>query len=238
MEHQHTRNSNPRELQMARSMCWHCQSEVSGEYFCDRCVKVQPVSKELDYFTCLGFPRRLTIDQHQLESKFYELSRVFHPDFYQNKSVDEQAISLGNSAMLNTAYRTLRDPIERAEYLLGLEAGAMKEIRNTPPSDLFEEILELQDTLNEYRVAGQRSETESTLRAKLQSERNTLEQRQRDMEAALKQLFVQWDALQDRGEATSQARAERDRILREMREQLSNRTYVKNIVSDLVSTIG
>src|SRR5205085_2682376 len=152
--------------------------------------------------------------------------------------VDEQAISLGNSAMLNTAYRTLRDPIERAEYLLGLEAGAVKEIRNTPPSDLFEEILELQDTLNEYRAAGQTSEIESTLRAKLQSERSRLEQRQRDMEAALQQLFVQWDALQDRGEATSQARTERDRILKEMREQLSNRTYVKNIVSDLVSTIG
>jgi molecular chaperone HscB len=65
-----------------------------------------------------------------------------------------------------------------------------------------------------------------------------LEQRQRDMEAALQQLFVEWDALQDRGEATSQARTERDRILKQMRENLSNRTYVKNIVSDLVSTIG
>jgi molecular chaperone HscB len=238
MNHQHTHTSSPRELQMARSMCWHCQSEVSGEYFCERCVKVQPVSKELDYFTCLGLPRRLMIDQRQLESKFYELSRAFHPDFYQNKSAAEQTISLSNSAQLNSAYRTLRDPIERAEYLLSLEAGAVKEIRNTPPSDLFEEILELQDTLNEYRAAGQTSEAGSTLRAKLQSERNTLEQRQRGMEAALQQLFVQWDSLQDRGEATSQARAERDRILKEMREQLSNRTYVKNIVSDLVSTIG
>jgi molecular chaperone HscB len=238
MDHQHTHSSNPRNLQMARSMCWHCQSEVSGEYFCDRCVKVQPVSKELDYFTCLGLPRRLTIDQHQLENKFYELSRAFHPDFYQNKSVDEQNISLGNSALLNTAYRTLRDPIERAEYLLDLEAGSVKEIRNSPPADLFEEILELQDTLNEYRAAGRTSEADSTLRTKLQSERDTLVQRQRDMEAALQQLFVQWDALQDRGEATSQTRAERDRILKQMREHLSNRTYVKNIVSNLVSTIG
>jgi molecular chaperone HscB len=152
--------------------------------------------------------------------------------------VAEQTISLGNSAMLNTAYRTLRDPIERAEYLLDLEAGSVKEIRNSPPADLFEEILELQDTLNEYRAAGRASETESTLRAKLQSERNTLEQRQRDMEGTLQQLFVQWDRLQDRGEATDQARAERDRILKQMREHLSNRTYVKNIVSDLVSTIG
>ena len=238
MDHQHTHSSSPRELQMARSMCWHCQSEVSGEYFCDRCVKVQPVSKELDYFTCMGFPRRLTIDQHQLETKFYELSRAFHPDFYQNKSTAEQTISLDNSALLNTAYRTLRDPIERAEYLLDLEAGSVKQIRNSPPADLFEEILELQDTLNEYRAAERTSGTESTLRAKLQSERSTLERRQHDMEAALQQLFVQWDALQDRGDATDQARAERNRILKQMRESLSNRTYVKNIVNDLVSTIG
>jgi len=238
LDHQHTHRSSPRELQMARSMCWHCQSEVSGEYFCDRCVKVQPVSKELDYFTCLGLPRRLTIDQHQLETKFYELSRVFHPDFYQNKSEAEQTISLGNSAMLNTAYRTLRDPIERAEYLVGLEAGAVKEIRNSPPADLFEEILELQDTLNEYRTADRTSEAEATLRAKIQSERSTLEQRQRDMEATLQQLFIQWDSLQDRGEATDQARVERDRLLKQMRENLSNRTYVKNIVKDLASTVG
>ena len=238
LDHQHSHRSSPRELQMARSMCWHCQSEVSGEYFCERCVKVQPVSKELDYFTCLDLPRRLTIDQHQLEAKFYELSRAFHPDFYQNKSPAEQTISLGNSAMLNTAYRTLRDPIERAEYLLGLEAGAVKEIRNSPPADLFEEIIELQDTLNEYRTADRTSEAEATLRAKIQSERSTLEQRQRDMEATLQQLFIQWDSLQDQGQATDQARVERDRLLKQMRENLSNRTYVKNIVKDLASTVG
>lgn len=234
--HQHT--SDRRELQMARSMCWHCQSEVSGEYFCDRCVKVQPVSKELDYFTCFGFPRRLSIDQQKLETKFYELSRAFHPDFYQNKSGEEQTISLGNSAMLNTAYRTLRDPIQRAEYLLDLEAGAVKDIRTTTPADLFEEILELQDTLDEFRAVDRTSDAAVSLRTRLQSERATLEQRQRDMEAQIQQLFGRWDALQDRGEATEQARAERDRILKEIRDILSNRTYVKNIVNDLIATIA
>ncbi len=238
MDHQHTHSSNPRELQMARSMCWHCQSEVSGEYFCDRCVKVQPVSKETDYFTCFGFPRRLTIDQSKLEAKFYELSRAFHPDFYQNKSETEQTISLGNSATLNSAYRTLRDPIQRTEYLLDLEAGAVKEIRNSPPADLFEEILELQDTLNEYRAADRTSETGQQLRAKLQAEQLTLEQRKQDMETSLQQLFTDWDKLQDQGDATSQARSERDRLLKQMREILSNRTYVKSIVNDLVATIG
>ncbi|MBI3355507.1 MAG: Fe-S protein assembly co-chaperone HscB [Nitrospirae bacterium] len=238
MDHHRTHGTNPRELQMARSMCWHCQSEVAGEYFCERCVKVQPVSKDVDYFTCLGLPRRLTIDLPQLETKFYELSRAFHPDFFQGKSAEEQTISLGNSAMLNSAYRTLRDPIQRAEYLLDLEAGAVKEIRTSPPADLFEEILELQDTLDEYRAADRSSAATSALRTKLQAERVTLERRQQDMETNLQQLFTNWDALQDRGEATDRARAERDRILKQMREILSNRTYVKNIINDLVATIA
>ena len=238
MEHSHTHSAGRRELQMARSMCWHCQSEVSGEYFCERCVKVQPVSKEADYFTCLGFPRRLTIDQQKLEEKFYELSRAFHPDFYQNKSDTEQAISLSNAATLNTAYRTLRDPIQRAEYLIAIEAGAMKEIRTSPPADLFEEILELQDILEEYRTSDQSSERGRKLRAQLQTAQQTLERRKHEMEAQLEGLFVDWDALQDRGEATSASRTERDRLLKHMREILSNRTYVSSIVDDLVNTIG
>jgi molecular chaperone HscB len=238
MDHSHTHSAGRRELQMARSMCWHCQSEVSGEYFCERCVKVQPVSKEADYFTCLGFPRRLTIDPQKLEAKFYELSRAFHPDFYQNKSETEQAISLSNAATLNTAYRTLRDPIQRAEYLLAIEAGAVKEIRTSPPADLFEEILELQETLEAYRASDQSSETGQQLRAQLQKEQHALEQRKQGMEAQLERLFGEWDSLQDTGEATSDTRAQRDRLLKHMREILSNRTYVRNIVNDLVATIG
>lgn len=238
MEHSHIHSPGRRELQMARSMCWHCQSEVSGEYFCERCVKVQPVSKEADYFTCLGFPRRLTIDPQELEAKFYELSRAFHPDFYQNKSETEQAISLSNAATLNTAYRTLRDPIQRAEYLVDLEAGSVKEIRMSPPADLFEEILGLQETLEEYRASDQSSDDGRRLRTQLQTEQHRLEQRKREMEAQLERLFMEWDDLQERGEATSQTRAERDRLLKLMREILSNRTYVKNIVNDLVATIG
>lgn len=218
-------------------MCWHCQSEVAGEYFCERCVKVQPVSKETDYFTCLGFPRRLTIDPAELEAKFYEMSRAFHPDFYQGKSETEQAISLANAAMLNTAYRTLRDPIQRAEYLLDLEAGSVKEIRSSPPADLFEEILELQETLEEYRAGDPSSEEGLQLRAKLQKEQQALEDRKQEMETQLQSLYSEWDALQDRGEASPQARAERDRLLKQMREILSNRTYVKNIVNDLAETI-
>lgn len=211
---------------------------MSGEYFCERCVKVQPVSKETDYFTCLGIPRRLALDPKKLEAKFYELSRAFHPDFYQTKSPTEQTISLGNAAVLNTAYRTLRDPIQRAEYLLALESGSVKDIRTSPPADLFEEILELQDTLEQYRASDRESDEGHRLHTTLQTEQQTLERRREEMESQLRQLFMDWDQVQDRGEATSQARAERDRILKQMRELLSHRTYINNIVNDLAATIA
>jgi molecular chaperone HscB len=236
---QHTpQPERARGLQMARSMCWHCQSEVTGEYFCDRCVKVQPVSKETDYFTCFGVPRRLLLDPQKLEAKFYELSRTFHPDFYQTKSSAEQTISLSNAAVLNTAYRTLREPIQRAEYLLALETGSVKDIRTSPPADLFEEILELQDTLEEYRASDRDSDQGHRLRDTLQTEQEALERRKHEMEAQLQQLFADWDQLQDAGEATSHARVERDRILKQMRDLLSHRTYINNIVNDLAATIS
>lgn len=238
MDHHTPQADRVRGLQMARSMCWHCQSEVTGEYFCERCVKVQPVSKDTDYFTCLGFPRRLTLDPQKLEAKFYELSRTFHPDFYQTKSAAEQEISLGNAAVLNTAYRTLRDPILRAEYLLALEAGSAKDIRTSPPADLFEEILELQETIEEYRTSDPDAEEGRRLRAVLQTEQQALERRKEEMESRLRQLFADWDKLQDAEEATSPARAERDRLLKQMRDLLSHRTYINNIVNDLAATIA
>jgi molecular chaperone HscB len=228
------------ELQMARSMCWHCQSEVTGEYFCEQCVKVQPVSKDVDYFTCLGLPRRLSIDIGGLERKFYELSRAFHPDFYQNKTETEQEISLANSAMLNTAYRTLKDPFQRAEYLVRLEAGSAKDIRSTPPADLFEEILSLQEDLEEFRTAEaeQDSSALGPLREKLSVDRAQLERRQQDMERRLFELFEAWDRLQDGSVANDRTRPQREALLKEMREILSNRTYLRNIIGDMVATTG
>jgi molecular chaperone HscB len=229
-------------LQMARSMCWHCQSEVTGEYFCEQCVKVQPLSKELDYFTCLGLPRKLSIDPQDLERRFYALSRSFHPDFYQVKSETEKTISLGNSALLNTAYRTLKDPITRAEYLLRLEAGAAKDIRNSPPADLFEEILALQEDLDAYRAIESNggSAEQRRLKAKLDEDRRMLEQRQRDMDRHLAALFSRWDALHDQAAAQPQPQTEavhdqKTAVLKDMRELLSNRTYLRNIVDDLVA---
>lgn len=207
---------------------------------CGRCVKVQPLSKELDFFTCMKLPRRLNIDLKQLETTFYELSRAFHPDFFSQKDETEKAISLGNSALLNTAYRTLKDPIQRAEYLVRLEAGAAKDIRANPPADLFEEILELQEDLEEFDTLSPETDPErmQALRAKLEADRHTLEQRQAQLDAELQRAFDEWDALQTSETATDDIQTKKQAILQDLREILSNRTYVRNILADVIQRLS
>ncbi len=229
-----------RDLPMARSMCWHCQSEVPGGYFCGRCVKVQPLSKELDYFTCLNLPRKLNLDDKALEETFYALSRTFHPDYFATKDASEKAISLGNTALLNAAYRTLKDPIQRVEYLIRLEAGSAQEIRTTPPADLFNEILELQEDVEEFRSLSpeESAERRHALLKKLQADRQTLEARKAAMETRLFAQCDKWDALQNEAEDDAAVQSQKDEVLKGMQELLSNRTYVKNIVNDLAETTG
>ncbi len=233
--------ADPRSLPMARSMCWHCQSEVKGEYLCGRCIKVQPLSTELDYFSCLNLPRKLNIDRDEIEATFYRLNRVFHPDFYaKGDDHNEKTISLGNSALVNTAYRTLRDPIQRAEYLIRLEAGSAKEIRTAPPADLFEEILELQDDLNAFRAGDpkEHSAEMTKLRQTLQAAQASLTNRLQQLDAQLFEAFEVWDALQEETSDEAEAvRVRKEHVLEEMQGILSNRTYVRNIVNDVVATI-
>ena len=219
---------------LARSLCWNCQSDVGGEYFCDHCVKIQPAPPRLDHFQRFGLPRHLTIDLPDLERRFHELSRKFHPDLFQRGSDQEKAISLENSAMLNTAYRTLRDPILRVEYLIRLEEGAAKEIPAKPPSDLLEEILELQETLEEYKQAGKSTPDNSAdLRKGLLSERERIHSRKMVLEKDLVGLFGEWDRLPELLSKPDEQQAQRRSLLQRMKDLLSARAYLKTLLEDL-----
>ncbi|HEV8242776.1 MAG TPA: Fe-S protein assembly co-chaperone HscB [Nitrospirales bacterium] len=229
-----------KELPLARSMCWHCQSDIGGEYFCGQCVKVQPLSKDIDYFTCLGLPRKLNIDTVSLETKFYELSRAFHPDFYEGKSEMERAVSLANSAILNQAYRTLKDPILRVEYLLRLEAGAAKDIPGKAPADLFETILEIQEHLEEFKAAKSQNDAASAARTAdlLKSARKTLDAKRAALESRLAELFQIWDRLVEKVPSHQTHSSQKEQTLKEMRGLLSERTYVTNMLGNIAEALG
>src|SRR5713101_5286506 len=101
------------------SRCWSC-GDMRAAHFCYSCGKVQPPAP-VDYFAFFGLPRKLNVDAAILESAFYALSRKLHPDVYAGHDLREQEWSLEQSSRLNDAYRTLKDPIRRTEYLLRLE---------------------------------------------------------------------------------------------------------------------
>jgi len=223
-----------KELPLARSMCWHCQSDIGGEYFCHQCVKVQPLSKDTDYFTCLGLPRKLNIDTGKLEAKFYEMSRAFHPDFYEGKSEMERAVSLANSATLNQAYQTLKDPIQRVEYLLRLEAGSAKEFPGKAPTDLFETLLEIQEHLEELKaVKAQKGAESANIINQLKAERGTLEAKRTALERRLAELFHVWDRLVEASAHDQTRKAEKEQTLKEMRDLLSQRNYVNTMIANI-----
>ena len=220
---------------LARSLCWHCQSKAGGEYFCDQCIKIQPIAAHVDYFQRFGLPRHLTIDLQELERRFYELSRKFHPDFFQRSSDREQEISLQNSALLNNAYRTLRDPILRVEYLINLEEGAVKDIPAKAPPDLLEEILELQETLETYR---ERRKTDpgksSNIKKALLTERERIQKKKAALENELFGLFEEWDRLEDqRSRDVNELQERRQSVIKRMKELLSARAYLRTVLADL-----
>src|SRR6266852_5429168 len=109
----------------AVASCWSCGT-MRAAHFCSSCGKVQPPFP-VDYFTFFGFPRKLNLDTAVLEKEFYALSRRLHPDVFGLADDRERAWSLEQSSMLNDAYRTLKDPIKRTEYLLRLEGVELEE---------------------------------------------------------------------------------------------------------------
>src|SRR5436853_2617892 len=131
----------------------------------------------MDHFEVFGLPRRLAIDTAELQRKFYELSRLHDPDFHQAASPEEQARTLEASARLNTAYRALRDPIARVEYLVRLEEGRdTKEgatVKPKAPPELLEEMFEIQEALQEAQ-SGQAGGLDAAARETLGAQRERL----------------------------------------------------------------
>src|SRR5258708_5309401 len=79
------------------------------------------------YFTLFQLPQHLNLDVAALEKHFYALSRRLHPDRFASKPASEQEAALSASSRLNDAYRTLKDPILRTQYLLKLEGVELEE---------------------------------------------------------------------------------------------------------------
>lgn len=133
--------------------CWNCQADARGGPLCPSCEKIAPRVPGTTHFEFMGLPARHALDRDALEAKYRELSLKLHPDRYAQADARERRMSLEQSAALNEAFKTLRDPVKRAFYLLklhglDLDREDQGHLRGMPP-EFLEEVLELREALAE-----------------------------------------------------------------------------------------
>jgi molecular chaperone HscB len=180
-----------------------------------------------DFFAVLGLPRRLEIDTAALEATYHRLSRDVHPDFHLHKPADERDRLLARSALVNQAYRALRDFHERVEHLIALEGGAA--LKPKAPPELLEDVLAVQELLEECRAAG-RLDPGGALSTRLTQERERLQSALDALEKELMDRSREWDAAPEDNGAGHEARRE---TLARLQDLLGQRVYVVNLLRDI-----
>ena len=136
-------------------ICWSCEREAGLGPLCAACGAVQPPDPAADHFVVLGLPRQYDLDLAAVEGRYKDLSRKVHPDRFAKADPRARRASLQRTVQLNEAWRTLRDPVRRAEALLALGGVPVAaEGEGAVPPALLMEILELREELGEARVSG------------------------------------------------------------------------------------
>jgi molecular chaperone HscB len=225
----------------ATATCWSCGT-MRAAHFCSACGKVQP-PVPVDYFTFFALPRKLKLDTALLEREFYELSRKLHPDLCARADRREQEWSLEQSSLLNDAYRTLKDPIKRTEYLLRLEGVELEEQSKTAtekaratgemkrqvvPPGLLEEVFELNMQLEVLRAQKKLGEDDPGLIEEIGKQKLALEEKYESLSEELKTHWDDWDRLTDGASEESQRK-----VLDQMVDLLNRRSYIRNLVRDV-----
>jgi molecular chaperone HscB len=192
-----------------------------------------------DYFSLFSLPQHLHLDLAALEKTFYAQSRKLHPDRFAAKPPEAQQAALAASSQLNDAYRTLRDPILRTEYLLSLQGIQLEEQsraatdlakstgtqkKQVAPPDLLEEAFELNMALEEMKMGGD----DPDARGELESARTKFTAMLAETQQTLEGLWTQWDTAVDTSNEPAKAAA-----IQAMVALLNRRSYIRNLVRDV-----
>ena len=149
------------------------------------------------------------------------------------------------SSLLNDAYRTLRNPILRTEYLLHLEGVELEEQSKSAtekarasgevkqqivPPDLLEEVFELNMQLEELGRNKKMGADDPALMAEIGRQKQSLEAKHQALLEELQTYWKKWDSLIDR---LPGAAAERVLVRDKMVDVLNRRNYIRNLVRDV-----
>ena len=145
-----------------------------------------------------------------------------------NSSEAERESTLQRSSALNDAYRVLRDPVARVEYLLSLEGARIEgEKKQQAPPELLEEVFELNESLDELRDAKAAGGDVAALKARLESAQKNFQERLVEIDGELQAQFQEWDRTVDNGAND----AARQTVIAKLNAVLNRRTYIRNLVN-------
>jgi len=215
--------------------CWSCAvAHNDATLFCPHCSKIQPPPGG-DFFFVLGLRPRLNLDLASLENEFHRLSRKLHPDRFARAGENEKEWSLANTALLNDAYRTLKNPITRTEYLLKLHGAQIGEEHSANgtgasrvPRDLLEEVFDLNMQLEEMRMAHKTGAHDPALAQTMSETRKRFEDLRETVDRDLRTQWTAWDNGDEPARQASQ---------KAMVALLDRRRYLSNLVRDVTETL-
>ncbi len=214
-------------------VCWNCHERTLGTHFCSSCGKLLQLPQGIDYFALFEMQRKLWIEMSQLEQKFLQLSWKLHPDNFVNATEQERELSLKRSSELNDAYRTLRDPVARVEYLLAIEGERKEgEKKQQAPPELLEEVFELNESLDELREARTSGEDLAGLKARLEAAEKNFQEKLHELDGELQTAAREWDAALT-GDSTT-----RKKIMAKLNELLNRRSYIRNLVTNVAKELA
>jgi molecular chaperone HscB len=226
--------------------CWSCSiGHNDSTLFCPHCSKIQPPPGG-DFFQVFDLPRGFEIDLPALELEFHRLSRKVHPDRFARAGENERQWSLADTALLNDAYRTLKDPLYRTEYLLKLEGAEIGEEHSGKggkdpskvPADLLEEVFDLNMQLEEMRMARKMvdhptdedlSSGTPELQASLTAAKEKFSGLLDEVDHDLRAQWQAWDA----GDSSARQGAQAAMVA-----LLHRRRYLSNLLRDVTDTLG
>ncbi len=221
--------------------CWSCSiGHNDSTLFCPHCSKIQPPPGG-DFYQVFGLERRFAVDLSALEHEFHRLSRKVHPDRFARADENERQWSLADTALLNDAYRTLKDPLHRTEYLLKLEgaeigpdlspdnAGKDRKNPSKVPADLLEEVFDLNIQLEEMRMARKTGEQDPQLQASLEQAKRKFDGLLEDVDEDLRHQWQVWDE----GDLSARHASQKTMVA-----LLHRRRYLSNLVRDVTETLG
>jgi len=174
----------------------------------------------MDYFEVFGLPRTLGIDLAALEKTFHDLSRKYHPDYFTTAPPAEKTQAVRMTALLNDAYRTLRHPVRRVDYLLSLYG--LKSDGSKVPQSLLMEVFEINEQLEEVKAGRANPQEEDSLRVQIKEKRERFD-------TELLKSSLDWDDLVKSGAGEPVLKEH----LAKMAEILSESSYIRNLEKEL-----